>query len=213
LRTGGVQQLLAVGVGDDDRGAGRQGREETLRLLAEAGQIAGAQGPRDGKPLKPGDRRLQLALDHERHAARDLERALGAASAVVAVVQVRIGRREGDDRQHADDDEQRQPLAQRQAPERPEAAAAAARDAARTAHGGAMDLNSRLPEGSGVTALHLCPCRGVRVSGAIERRRRPLGAWQQRRTVRPAGHPGRAQNVRAQPMVPRCGSRQRRRSP
>ena len=105
LRPRGVQELLAVGVGDDDRCAGRQGLEEPLRLLAKAGQIAGPQGPRDGKPLEPGDRRLQLALDHERHAARDLERALGAAGAVVAIVQVRVGRREGDHRQHADDDE------------------------------------------------------------------------------------------------------------
>ena len=159
------KQLLAVGVGDDDRRAGRQGREEPLRLLAKAGQIAGPQGPRDGKPLQPGDRRLQLALDDERHAARDLERALGAAGAVVAIVQIRVGRREGDDRQHADDDEQRQPLAKRQAPERPKAAAATARDADRTAHGGDMDLNSSLPERSGVTELHLCPlprCSRVR---------------------------------------------------
>ena len=179
----------------------------------KAGQIAGPQGPRDGKPLQPGDRRLQLALDHERHAAGDLERALGGALAVRAVVQVRVGRREGDDRQHADDDEQRQPLAKRQALERPKAAAAAARDGDRTAHGGDMDLNSSLPERSGVTELHLCPCRGVRVSGAIVRRKRPLRAWQQLEATRPAGHPGRAQNVRARPMVPRCGCRRGRRSP
>ena len=160
LRPRGVQELLAVGVGDDDRRAGRQGREEPLRLLAKAGQIAGPQGPRDGKPLQPGDRRLQLALDDERHAARDLERALGAAGAVVAIVQIRVGRREGDHRQHADDDEQRQPLAKRQAPKR--------------RHGPGFEFAGTV---RGHRASPMPPCRGVRVSGAIGRKR-PLRAWQ-----------------------------------